>query len=123
MVRHGNPLVVEFSSDSDEIQEESPVPSPPPRRSLSKRGQGSGRLEGEGPSMPSQPARQGRRKVGATRPRQSTSSAGYPPLQEEDGAFDDEVEPPSSDALLITGLHMHPATMSRGRMNLRSTSR
>nr|ACG26934.1 hypothetical protein [Zea mays] len=36
MVRRRNPSVVEFSSDSDEIQEESRVPSPPPRRSLSK---------------------------------------------------------------------------------------
>ncbi|PWZ29137.1 hypothetical protein Zm00014a_020535 [Zea mays] len=114
MVCRRNPLVVEFSSDSDEIQEESPVPSPLPRRSLSKRGRGSGRLEGEGPSMPSQPVRQGRRKVGTTRPRQSTSSAGYTPCQEEDGAFDDEVEPPSFDPLLITGLHMHPATVSHG---------
>jgi hypothetical protein len=42
MVRRRNPSVIEFSSDSDEIQEESPVPSPPPRRSLSKRGRGSG---------------------------------------------------------------------------------
>jgi hypothetical protein len=109
-----NPLVVEFSSDSDEIQDESPVPSPLPRRSLSKRGRGSGRLEGEGPSMPSQPARQGCRKIGATRPRRSTSSAGYAPCQEEDGAFDDKVEPPSCDTLLITDLHIHPATMSRG---------
>jgi hypothetical protein len=48
-----NPSVVEFSSASDEIQEEAPIPSPPPRRSLSKRGRGFGRLEGEGPSMPS----------------------------------------------------------------------
>jgi hypothetical protein len=109
-----NPSVVEFSSDSDEIQDESPVPSPLPRRSLSKRGRGSGRLEGEGPSMPSQPARQGCRKIGATRPRRSTSSAGYAPCQEEDGAFDDKVEPPSCDTLLITDLHIHPATMSRG---------
>jgi hypothetical protein len=40
MVRRRNPSVVEFSSDSDEIQEESPIPSPPPRHSLSlsKRG-------------------------------------------------------------------------------------
>jgi hypothetical protein len=64
--------------------------------------------------MPSQPARAGRRKVGATRPRRSTSSVGYAPYQEEDGAFDDDVEPPPSDAPLITGLHMHPATVSRG---------
>jgi hypothetical protein len=64
--------------------------------------------------MPSQPARGGRRKVGASCPRRSTSSAGYAPCQEEDGAFDDKVDPPSSDALLITSLHMHPATVSRG---------
>jgi hypothetical protein len=79
MVRRSNPSVVEFNSDSDEIQEESHVPSPPPHRSLSKRGPGSGRLEGEGPSMPSQPAREGHRKVGAARPRRSTSSIGYAP--------------------------------------------
>jgi hypothetical protein len=113
-VRRRNPSVVEFSSDSDEIQEESHVPSPPSRRSLSKRGRGSGRLEGEGPSMPSQPAREGRQKVGATHPRRSTSFAGYAPCQEEDGSFDDEVEPPSSDTPLVTGLHMHPTTVSRG---------
>jgi hypothetical protein len=64
--------------------------------------------------MSSQPMRGGRRKVGASRPRRSTSSAGYTPCQEEDGAFDDEVDPPSSDALLITGLHMHPMTVSQG---------
>jgi hypothetical protein len=64
MVHRRNPSVIEFSSDSDEIQEESAVPSPPPRRSLSKRGRGSGRMEGEGSSMPSQPARGRRQKVG-----------------------------------------------------------
>jgi hypothetical protein len=64
--------------------------------------------------MPSQPARGRRQKVGATRPRHSTSSAGYAPCQEEDGAFDDVVDLPSSDALYITGLHMHPANVSRG---------
>jgi hypothetical protein len=48
MVRRRNPSVIEFSSDSDEIQEESPVPSPPPHRSLSKRGRGSGRMDGVG---------------------------------------------------------------------------
>jgi hypothetical protein len=47
--------VMEFSSNEDEIQEESLDPSPLPRRSLSKRGRGSKRIEGEGPSMPSQP--------------------------------------------------------------------
>jgi hypothetical protein len=67
-----------------------------------------------GSSMPSQPACGGCRKVGATRPRRSTFSAGYAPCQEEDGPFDDEVKPPSSDAPLITGLHMHLATISRG---------
>jgi hypothetical protein len=59
MVRHRNPFVVEFSSDEEEIQEESPVPFPPPRCSLSKRGRGSWRIKGEGPSMPSQPPRGG----------------------------------------------------------------
>ena len=62
-VRRRNPSVVEFSSDSDEIQEESHVPSPPSRRSLSKRGRGSGRLEGEGPSMPSQPTCEGVKRL------------------------------------------------------------
>jgi hypothetical protein len=114
MVRRRNPLVVEFSSDSDEIQEESLVPSPLPRRSLSKRGRGSGQMEGEGSSMPSQPARGRRQKVGATRPRRRTSSSGYAPCQEEDGAFDDFVDFPPSDALYITGLHMHPTNVSRG---------
>jgi hypothetical protein len=94
--------VVEFSSNSDEIQEESLIPSPPPRRSLSKRGRGSGRVEGS--SMPSQPSRGGRQKVGSSRSRRSSSSAGYFPCQEEDGAFDDEVDPPPSDAPFITGL-------------------
>jgi hypothetical protein len=51
--------MVEFNSDSNEIQEESPISSPPPRRSLSKRGRGSGRVEGEGPSMLSQPSHGG----------------------------------------------------------------
>jgi hypothetical protein len=50
-----NPSVVDFNNDEEEIQGESLVPSPPPRRSLSKKGRGSGRIEGEGPSMPSQP--------------------------------------------------------------------
>jgi hypothetical protein len=46
--------VIDFSSSGqDEIQEESPAPSPLPRRSLSKRGRGSGRIEEEGPSRPS----------------------------------------------------------------------
>jgi hypothetical protein len=49
-----------------------------------------------------------------TRPHRSTSFAGYAPCQEEDGAFDDKVDPPSSDTLLITGLHMHPAIVSQG---------
>jgi hypothetical protein len=114
MVRRHNPLVVEFSSDSDEIQEESPVPSPPPRRPLSKRGCDSGRMEGEASSMPSQPTRGRRQKVGATRPHRITSSSGYAPCQEEDGAFDDVVDLPPSDALYITGLHMHPTNVSRG---------
>jgi hypothetical protein len=64
--------------------------------------------------MPSQPSRRGRQKIGASRPRQSTSSAGCAPCQEEDGAFDDEVDPPPSDAPFITGLRMHSATVSRG---------
>jgi hypothetical protein len=72
--------------------------------------------------MPSQPARGGCRKVGATRPRRSTSSAEYTPCQEADGAFNDEVKPPSSDTPLVTGLHMHPATVFGDQMNLRSTS-
>jgi hypothetical protein len=114
MVRRCNPSVIEFSSDSDEIQEESLVPSPPPRRSLSKRGRDSGRMEGEGSSMPSQPARGRRQKVGANHPRRNTSSSGYAPCQEEDGAFDDFVDLPPSDALYITGLHMHPTNVSRG---------
>jgi hypothetical protein len=114
MVRRRNPSVIEFSSDSDEIQEESPVLSPLPRRSLSKRGRDSDRMEGEGSSMPSQPARGRRQKVGATRPRRNTSSSGYAPCQEEDGAFDDFVDLPPSDALYIIGLHMHPANVSRG---------
>jgi hypothetical protein len=114
MVHRRKPSVVEFSSNSDEIQEESPVPSPPPRRSLSKTERGSGRMEGEGSSMPSQPARGRHQKVGATRPRHNTSSSGYAPCQEEDGAFNDVVDLPPSDALYITGLHMHPANVSRG---------
>jgi hypothetical protein len=113
MVRRRNPSVIEFSSDSDEIQEESPVPSPPPRRSLSKRGRGSGRMDGEGSSMPSQPARERRQKVGVTRPRRSTSSSGYAPCQEEDGTFDDFIDPPAPDTLYVTGLHMHPANVTR----------
>jgi hypothetical protein len=54
--------MVELSSDEDEIQEESPIHSPPPLHSLSKSGHGTGRIEGEGPSMPSQPPRGGRKK-------------------------------------------------------------
>jgi hypothetical protein len=64
--------------------------------------------------MPSQLARWRRQKVGATHPRCSTSFARYAPCQEEDRAFDDVVDLPSSDALYITGLHMHPANVSRG---------
>jgi hypothetical protein len=45
--------VVDFSTDEEEIQEESLVRSPPPRCSLSKKGRGSGRIEGEGSSRPS----------------------------------------------------------------------
>jgi hypothetical protein len=114
MVRRRNPSVIEFSSDSDEIQEESLVPSPPPRRSLSKRGRDSDRMEGEGSSMPSQPARGRRQKVSANRPHHSTSSSAYAPCREEDGAFDDIVDLPPSDALYITGLHMHSTNVSRG---------
>jgi hypothetical protein len=106
--------MIEFSSDSDEIQEESPVPSPLPRCPLSKRGRGSGRMEGEGSSMPSQPTCGRRQKVGATRPRRNTSSSGYAPYQEEDGAFDDFVDLLPFDALYITGLYMHPVNVSRG---------
>jgi hypothetical protein len=113
MVRRRNPSVIEFSSDSDEIQEESPIPSPLPRRSLSKRGRSSGRMEGEGSSMPSQPIHRRRQKVGATRPCRSTSSSGYAPCQEEDGAFDDVVDLLLSDAPYVTGLHMHPANVAR----------
>jgi hypothetical protein len=51
--------VIDFNGDEEEIKEESPVPSPPPRRSLSKRGQSSRRIEGEGPSRPSQPPQRG----------------------------------------------------------------
>jgi hypothetical protein len=64
--------------------------------------------------MPSQPARGRCQKVGANRPRRSTSSSGYAPCQEEDGAFDDFIDLPPSDALYITGLHMHPVNVSRG---------
>uniref|UniRef100_A0A804MQG8 Endoplasmic reticulum vesicle transporter C-terminal domain-containing protein n=1 Tax=Zea mays TaxID=4577 RepID=A0A804MQG8_MAIZE len=64
--------------------------------------------------MPSQPTRGRRQKVGASRPRRSTSSSGYAPCQEEDGAFDDFVDLPAPDALYVTGLHMHPANVSRG---------
>jgi hypothetical protein len=114
MVRRRNPSVIEFSSDSDKIQEESFIPSPPPCRSLSKRGRGSGRMDGEGSSMPSLPTHGRRQKVGASRPRRSTSSSGYAPCQEEDGAFDDFIDLPASDALYVTGLHMHPANVTRG---------
>jgi hypothetical protein len=38
MVQRKNPSVVEYNNDSDKIQEESPIPYPPPRHSLSKRG-------------------------------------------------------------------------------------
>jgi hypothetical protein len=64
--------------------------------------------------MPSQPARGRRQKVGATCPRRNTSSSGYAPCQEEDGAFDDFIDLPPSDALYITGLHMHPANVTQG---------
>jgi hypothetical protein len=114
MVRRRNPSVIEFSSDSDEIQEESSVPSPPPCRSLSKRGRGSSRMDGEGSSMPSQPTHGRRQKVGASRPRRSTSSSWYAPCQEEDGAFDDFIDLPAPDALYVTGLHMHPANVTHG---------
>jgi hypothetical protein len=96
--------MVEFSSDSNKIQEKSHILSPPPHRSLSKRGRGSGRVEGEGSSMPSQPSRGGRQKVASSRSRCSSSSAGNFPCQEEDGTFDDEVDPPPSDAPFVTGL-------------------
>jgi hypothetical protein len=118
MVRRMNPSMVEFISDSDEIQEESPIPSPPPRGSLSKKNRGFGRVEGEGSSMPSQPTHGGRQKVGSSRSCCSSSSAGYFPCQEEDGAFDDEVDPPSSDAPFVTGLCIYPATVSWALVNL-----
>jgi hypothetical protein len=51
---------------------------------------------------------------GATRPRRSTSSSGYAPCQEEDGAFDDLIDLPAPDALYVTGLHMHLANVTRG---------
>jgi hypothetical protein len=47
-------------------------------------------------------------------PLRSTSSSGYAPCQEEDGAFDDFIDLPVSVALYITGLHMHPANVTRG---------
>jgi hypothetical protein len=64
--------------------------------------------------MPSQPTRGRRQKVGVTRPHRSTSSSGYAPCQEEDGTFDDFIDPPAPDALYITSLHMHPANVTRG---------
>jgi hypothetical protein len=64
--------------------------------------------------MPSQPSRRGRKKVVSSRSCRSSSSAGYFPCQEEDGAFDDEVDPPPSDAPFVIGLRMHPVTVSRG---------
>jgi hypothetical protein len=64
--------------------------------------------------MPSQPSRGRRQKVGSSCSRRSSSSAGYFPCQEENGAFDDEVDPPSSNAHFVTGLRMHPATLSQG---------
>jgi hypothetical protein len=64
--------------------------------------------------MPSQPFRGGRQKVGSSLSRHSSSSAWYFPYQEEDGGFDYEVDPPPSDALFVTGLRMHLATVSRG---------
>ena len=67
--------------------------------------------------MPSHPACGERQKVASSRSLHSSSSAGYFPCQEEDGAFDDEVDPPPSDAPFVTGLRMHPATMSRGPVN------
>ncbi|PWZ57396.1 hypothetical protein Zm00014a_022547 [Zea mays] len=114
MVRRRNPSVMEFSNDSNEIHEEYPILSPPPRRSLFKRGRGSGQVEGEGSSMPSQPSRGGHQKVGSSRSHRRSSSSGYFPCQEEDGAFDDEVDPPPFDAPFVTGLRMHVATVSRG---------
>jgi hypothetical protein len=65
MVHCRNSSVIDFSNSSyeHEIQEESSVPSPPPRRSLSKRGRGFGRIEEEGPSRPYQPSQGGRQKV------------------------------------------------------------
>jgi hypothetical protein len=41
------------SSDRDEAEIQEVSPSPPPRRSQTKRGHGSGRIEGEGPYRPS----------------------------------------------------------------------
>jgi hypothetical protein len=70
--------VVEFSSDSNKIQEESLIPSPPPRHSLSKRGRGSGRVEGRDPPCPlSTLAGEGKRlpplALATAAPRQGTS--------------------------------------------------
>jgi hypothetical protein len=41
------------SGDSDEARIQEVFPSPPPRRSQTKRGRGSRRIESEGPSRPS----------------------------------------------------------------------
>jgi hypothetical protein len=44
--------------------------------------------------------------------RRNSSSVGNFPCQEEDGAFDDDVEPPPFDAPFVGGHRMHPATVS-----------
>jgi hypothetical protein len=68
--------------------------------------------------MPSHPACGERQKVASSRSHHSSSSAGNFPCQEEDGAFDDEVDPPPSDAPFVTGLHMHLEKVSRAPMIL-----
>jgi hypothetical protein len=116
MVHCRNSSVIDFSNSSyeHEIQEESSVPSPPPRRSLSKRGRGFGRIEEEGPSRPYQPSQGGRQKVSTSLSRRGASFAGSLPCQEEDGSLDDVVDLPPSDALFVGGLSLHQANVTRG---------
>jgi hypothetical protein len=52
--------------------------------------------------------------VATSRSRQSGSSTGNLPCQEEDDAQDDDVEPPPSDAPYVGGLSMYRATVSQG---------
>jgi hypothetical protein len=90
------------------------VPSPPHRRSLSKRGCGSGGIEGEGPSRPSQPSQGGRQKVSTSRSRRGASFVGSLPCQEEDGSLDDDVDLPPLDAPFVGSLSLHRANLTRG---------